>query len=76
MRFDVLHARAGDTESAQEADLEQAAAHMRRALHEALAMLDEFLDESLGAEPDTDFMAGKTAAQECDLAPAGRKGDC
>ncbi|MBB5144103.1 ATP-binding protein [Desulfovibrio intestinalis] len=76
MRFDVLHARAGDTESAQEADLEQAAAHMQRALHEALAMLDEYLDESLGAEPDADFMAGKTAAPECDLAPAGRKGDC
>lgn len=76
MRFDVLHARAGDTESAHEVDLEQAAAHMRRALHEALAMLDEYLDESLGAEPDTDFIAGKTAAPECDLAPAGRKGDC
>ena len=76
MRFDVLHARAGDTESAHEVDLEQAAAHMRRALHEALAMLDEYLDESLGAEPDTGFIAGKTAAPECDLAPAGRKGDC
>ncbi|MFT4300963.1 MAG: ATP-binding protein [Desulfovibrio sp.] len=72
MRFDVLHARAGDTENAQEADLEQAAAHMRRALQEALAMLDEYL----GVEPDANFAAGKAAAPECDPASAGRKGDC
>lgn len=80
MRFDVLHARAGDAESAPEADLEQAVAHMRRALREALAMLDEYLDKLGGAEPCADFLADKAAgpvsAPGCDLAPAGRKGDC
>ena len=80
MRFDVLHARAGDAESAPEADLEQAVAHMRRALREALAMLDEYLDKLGGAEPCADFLADKSAgpvsAPGCDLAPAGRKGDC
>lgn len=44
MRFDVLHARrrCGKT---GEADLAKAVAHMRLALHEALATLDAYLEE-------------------------------
>ncbi|MDD4702038.1 MAG: ATP-binding protein, partial [Desulfovibrio sp.] len=78
MRFDVLHARAGAAEKAGEADLAQAAAQMRLALHKALATLDAYLDRERGAKvpPRPVVDSGVPTADSGDTAPSGRKGDC